>query len=174
MRARIRIAVLAVAAVACGGGDRQAEPPRQTEQTRPPAATPTPPPAARPAPARPAPTTPPTGGRVVEIRMTGNNRDRAAFEPNRLTVAPGTTLRFINASGGPHSIAFWGDSIPRGSRDLLNSAMPRHMGQLMSLMLTAANETYDITIPTNIPKGVYKGYCPPHLQQRMTFAVTVR
>jgi len=106
--------------------------------------------------------------------MTGNGRDRAAFEPSRVTIAPGTTLRFINVSGGPHNIAFVPDSIPRGAKNMLETAMPRHMGPLMSLMLTAANDTYEIAFPANAPKGVYKGFCSPHARMGMRLAVTVR
>src|SRR2546426_427397 len=32
---------------------------------------------------------------------------KAAFEPATLTIAPGTTVRFINVSGGPHDVAFY-------------------------------------------------------------------
>ena len=106
--------------------------------------------------------------------MTGNGKDKAAFEPNRVTISAGTTVRFINVSGGPHNVAFWADSIPKGSASMLNNAMPRHMGNLMSLMMTGANEPYEITFPANATKGVYKGYCQPHIRLRMKFAVTVR
>src|SRR5688572_25901814 len=164
-------AALTLSMVACGG-PRDAQrtppappaPPSATPRTAPPAARP---PAARPpAPpaARPPAAAPGTSGKVVEVRMTGNGRDKAAYEPSRLTVAPGTTVRFINVSGGPHNVAFWPDSIPAGSRTALNNAMVGHMGPLTSIMLGHPNETYDITFPSNAPKGVYKGYCSPHLR----------
>jgi plastocyanin len=106
--------------------------------------------------------------------MTGNGRDKAAFEPNRITIAPGATVRFINVSGGPHNIAFWSDSIPRNARSALNDAMVRHMGALTSLMLATPNETYEVTFPAGAPKGVYKGYCQPHVKMGMTIAITLR
>jgi plastocyanin len=170
--------MLTVGMLACGG-------PRDAQRTpaappappaRPPAAAPQPaaPPAARP-PATPAAQPPaPAAGRTVDIRMTGNGRDRAAFEPSRVTVRPGTTLRFINVSGGPHNVAFWPDSIPRNAKASLDNAMVRHMGSLASIMVSQPNEAYEMTLPANTPKGVYKAYCQPHLRMGMRIWITVQ
>ena len=136
--------------VACGGGERQAE------QQQPPAATPA------------------LSAAVVEVRMTGNGRDRAAFEPAALTIALGTTVRFINVSGGPHNVVFWGDSIPAGAADVLNPAMPGHQGNLASPYVVQPNQSYEITFPATLPVGAYKGYCAPHLAMGMTLAITVQ
>jgi plastocyanin len=147
-----------VAALACGGGSRDAQ------QTPPPA--PPGPPA--------APAAAGGAGTVIEIRMTGNGRDKAAFEPSQVTAAPGSTLRFTNVSGGPHNVVFWADSIPQGARDALNNAMPNHQGNLASPMLVQPNATYDIALPADIPHGAYKGYCAPHLMMGMKLTVTVQ
>ena len=83
-------------------------------------------------------------GPVVEVRMTGTVT-APVFEPASLTIAPGTTLRFINVSAGPHNVAFWGDSIPAGAAAVLNAAMAgRTMGDLSGMMVTQPNETFDI------------------------------
>ncbi len=82
-----------VAAVACGGkkaADTAAQQPAATATTTPAAPT----------------------GPVVEVKMIGNGTTQAKFEPNALTIAPGSTVRFINVAGGPHNIAFYADSIP--------------------------------------------------------------
>jgi len=183
MRMTLPAVALTITVMACGGPrDAQrtpaappappATPPSAEPRTAPPAARPPAAPAARPPAAAPA--APGTSGKVVEIRMTGNGRDKAAFEPSRVTIAPGTTVRFTNISGGPHNIAFWPDSIPAGSRTSLNNAMVRHMGPLTSLMVAQPNETYELTFPSSAPKGVYKGYCQPHLKMGMRLAITVR
>ncbi len=143
---------LTAAALACGGGERQAA--QQQEQA--PAATPA------------------LSGAVVDVRMTGNGRDRAAFEPAVLTIAAGTTVRFINVSGGPHNVVFWGDSIPTGAADALNAAMPGRQGNLASPYVVRADATYEITFPATLPTGVYKGFCAPHLMMGMTLAITVQ
>jgi plastocyanin len=147
---------LTAGVVACGGGERQAEPP-QNAQTAAAAASAAVPP-----------------GAVVEVRMTGNGRDRAAFEPNALTITPGMTVRFINVSGGPHNVAFWADSIPAGARDGLNAAMPRRLTDLHGPYAVQPNETYDIVFGAEALRGAYKGYCAPHLALGMTLVITVQ
>lgn len=150
MRFKLIGAIAALGALACGGGERQQE--GQTDQ-----------PAAGAA----------AGGAVVEVRMTGNGTNQAAFEPAALTIAPGTTVRFINVSGGPHNVAFWGDSIPAGAAPVLNAAMPDRMNDLSSRFATGPNEALDISF-AGAPAGTYKAYCLPHLQLGMTIAITVQ
>lgn len=82
MKSRVALATLAGGLIACGGSKRAAalQSPTDTPKT-------TVIPAALAAP-------------VVEVRMTGNGTTTAANVPSRLTIKPGTTVRFINASGG--------------------------------------------------------------------------
>ena len=143
---------LTAAALACGGGERQAEQ-QQTE-------TPPAPPA--------------LSGAVVDVRMTGNSRDRAAFEPAALTIAPGATVRFTNVSGGPHNIVFWPDSIPKDAAEALNGAITGRQGNLASPYAVQPNQTYEITFPATLPAGMYKGYCAPHLAMGMKLAITIQ
>lgn len=142
-------AALALGALACGGGGDQQQQAQQMPAVEQPA------------------------GVVVDVRMTGTGTT-AAFEPNAITIAPGTTVRFHNVSGGPHNIAFWGDSIPAGAAAVLNAAMTgRTMSDLSSLMLTQPNETYDVSF-ANAPVGAYKTYCLPHLAMGMKMTITVQ
>ena len=112
-------------------------------------------------------------GPVVEVKMTGNGSTRAAYEPSTLTIAPGTTVRFINVSGGPHNIAFWQDSVPAGGAAALNTNMKNTVDNLSGPFLTNANETYDVSF-ANAPQGTYKGFCTPHLTLGMKIAITVQ
>lgn len=141
-------------ALACGGGDRQ------NQQQQPPAQTPA--------------ATPAVSSAVVDVRMTGNSKNQAAFEPATLTIAPGTTVRFINVSGGPHNVVFWPDSIPAGSAEVLNGALVGRQGNLGSPYVIKPDATYEITFPATLPAGVYKGYCAPHLIMGMKIAITIQ
>jgi len=154
MRLTVIGAVLAVSAMACGE--------KKNEQAQTPAAQPA---AAQAAPAAAA-------GPVTEVKMTGTGTT-AAFEPNAITIAPGATVRFINVSGGPHNISFWGDSIPKGAADVLKKAMPEQITDLEGKLLVQPNEQYDITF-AGAPTGVYKGYCLPHLALGMKISITVK
>src|SRR2546426_697000 len=131
--------------------------------------------AATPAPAGVAANAPAAepAGAVVEVKMTGNGTTAAAFEPAKLTIKPGTTVRFLNVSGGPHDIAFYADSIPKGGADALKKGMPNPMGDLTGPFLTQPNEKYDVSF-TGAPAGVYKGYCLPHVALGMKIAITVQ
>ncbi len=145
--------LLALGAMACGGEKKADQTQTQT-------------PAAQPAAAQPA-------GPVVEVKMTGNGSTQAAFVPATLTIAPGTTVRFINVSGGPHNIAFYGDSIPSGAAAVLNAGMANRMDNLSGPFLTTPNENYDVSF-VGAPAGTYKGFCLPHVALGMKIAITVK
>lgn len=156
MRFALLTTVVAIGALACGKtGDQN-----QMQQTAPPA-----PPASE-GMAAPA-------GPVVEVKMTGNGTTRAAYEPNTLTIKPGTTVRFINVSGGPHNIAFWQDSVPAGAATALNAGMKNTIDNLSGPFLTQPNESYDVSF-ANAPTGSYKGYCTPHLALGMKMTIRVQ
>ncbi len=160
MRFTLFTTLAAFAIVACGGDKKSAA--SQAEAATPtPAAAPAAVPAAEPA------------GAVVEVKMTGNGTSIAAFEPNKVSVKAGTTVRFINVSGGPHNIAFYADSIPKGGAAALKKGMPNAMGDLMGAFLTQPSEKYDVSF-TGAPAGVYKGYCLPHVALGMHIAITVQ
>ncbi len=146
-------ALLALGALACGGEKKADQTQTQT-------------PAAQPAAAQPA-------GPVVEVKMTGNGSTQAAFVPNAVTIAPGTTLRFINVSGGPHNIAFYSDSIPAGAATAVNAGMANRQDNLSGPFLTTPNENYDVSF-AGAPTGVYKGYCLPHVALGMKLTITVK
>ena len=159
MRFTLLTTLVAFTAVACGGDKKSSA--SQAE-----AATPTPALSATPASTEAA-------GAVVEVKMTGNGTSQASFEPTKLTIKAGTTVRFINVSGGPHNIAFYGDSVPKGGADALKKGMPNPMGDLTGPFLTQPNEKYDISF-AGAPAGVYKGYCMPHVALGMHITVTVQ
>jgi plastocyanin len=157
----ILFTTLVAFAVVAGGGDKKSAASQAEAATPASAGQPAVTPAAEPA------------GAVVEVKMTGNGTSVAAFEPNKLTIKTGTVVRFINVSGGPHNIAFYGDSVPKGGADALKKGMPNAMGDLMGPFLTQPNEKYDVSF-AGAPTGVYKGYCLPHVALGMHIAITVQ
>jgi plastocyanin len=160
MRFTLFTTLVAFSVVACGG-DKKSAASQAEAATLTPAGQPAVTPAAEPA------------GAVVEVKMTGNGTSVAAFEPNKLTIKSGTIVRFINVSGGPHNVAFYADSVPKGGADALKKGMPNAMGDLMGPFLTQPNEKYDVSF-AGAPAGVYKGYCLPHVALGMHIAITVQ
>ena len=170
MRLTALTTILALGAVACGG---ERKPGASQAQAAAPAATSSVPvTAAAPAPANAAPAAEQKGP-VVEVKMTGNATTQAAFDPAKLTIKPGTTVRFINVSGGPHNVAFYADSIPKGATDALKKGMPNPMGDLIGPFLTQPNEKYDVSF-AGAPAGTYKAYCMPHVALGMKMTITVK
>jgi plastocyanin len=109
---------------------------------------------------------------IVEVRMTGNGSTKAAYEPSSLRIKSGTTVRFINVSGGPHNVTFYPDSIPAGAAATLQTGMPNPISELTGPLLTAANQTYDVSF-ISAPPGTYKAYCLPHVALGMKLTIQV-
>lgn len=160
MRFTLLTTLVAFTAVACGGDKKSAA--SQAE-----AATPAP------AATSAAATTAEPAGAVVEVKMIGNGTSQATFDPGKLTIKTGTTVRFINVSGGPHNVAFYADSVPKGGVEALKKGMPNPMGDLTGPFLTQPNEKYDVSF-AGAPAGVYKGYCMPHVALGMHMTITVQ
>jgi plastocyanin len=158
MRFTLLTTLVTFGVIACGSEQKS------TSQAQ--AATP-----AAAAPAAPAAAAEPAA--IVEVKMTGNGTSQAAFVPTKLTIKAGTTVRFINVSGGPHNVAFYGDSIPKGAADALKKGMPNPMGDLTGPFLTQPNEKYDVSF-AGAPAGTYKGYCMPHVALGMHITITVQ
>ena len=158
MRFTLLTTLVVFAIVACGGDKRPAASQAEAATLTPAAVS-----ASAAAPA----------GAVVEVKMTGNGTTAAAFEPSKVTIKTGSTVRFVNVAGGPHNVAFYSDSIPKGGADALKKGMPNPMGDLTGPFLTQPNEKYDVSF-TGAPAGVYKGYCLPHVALGMKIAITVQ
>ena len=163
MRLTLLTTLVALGAVACGGE-------KKSEVSQAAAATPAPPATST---ETAAATAPAPAGPVVEVKMTGNGTTSAAFEPATLTIKPGTTVRFINVSGGPHNVAFYADSIPKGAAEALKKGMPNPMGDLMSPFLTQPSEKYEVSF-VGAPVGKYRVYCMPHVALGMAATITVQ
>jgi plastocyanin len=171
MRLTLLTTLVAFGAIACGGDKKAAT--AQAEAATPASpttsATPSPNGAASATPAA----EPAGGGPVVEVKMTGDGTSKAAFEPATLTIKAGTTVRFMNVSGGPHNIAFYSDSIPKGGADALKKGMANAMSDLTGPFLTQPNEKYDVSF-AGAPAGTYKGYCMPHVAFGMKITIKVQ
>jgi len=168
MRLTLLTTLVAFGAIACGSDKKAA-----TAQAE--AATPATPATTSPngaASATPA-AVPARGGAVVEVKMTGDGTSKASFEPATLTIKAGTTVRFMNVSGGPHNIAFFSDSIPKGGADALKKGMANAMSDLTGPFLTQPNEKYDVSF-AGAPAGTYKGYCMPHVAFGMKITIKVQ
>lgn|GEM_PF-998840 len=112
--------------------------------------------------------------RVHEIRLEGDPLTGVfRFVPSEIPAKPGEVLRFINQSGGPHSIGFRSDGLSPSVKAALNAAMPDRLGDLRGPLLVAQGARYEITIPA-LPPGSYEFFCLPHLAYRMLGQLHIR
>lgn len=87
-------------------------------------------------------------GNVVVVELVG-----MTFSPADITVAPGTTVRWIYRNGGPHTVT------PTGHTQWSEAA------------LTTPNQTFEHTFTT---VGTYNYHCVPHQASGMTGVVRVQ
>ncbi len=97
-----------------------------------------------------------------------NNR----FVPERLTVSPGDTVTFVMASGGPHNVTFWPDSLPAGAAPILAAGIPEPIDTLMGPLLVSEGARYTVVFGV-VRAGRYPYYCLPHLGSGMRAEILV-
>jgi plastocyanin len=93
------------------------------------------------------------------------------YVPDQLNVGSNDLIRYHNKSGGPHNVAFWSDSIPKGADKAITVTDP--MAPLSSKLAVAPDEVIEVKL-NNAPAGEYKYYCTPHLALGMKARLTVK
>ena len=147
MRSLIRLmslGILVSATAACSSGEQKT--PGATPAAAPPAAT------------LPAEATPASGGKIIEITMTTDDKG-SYFTPAKLEAKVGDVLRF-KLVVGVHNVNFLPDSNPG------KSGLPR-----ASDMLQLPGQTFDVLVNWGV--GTYYFQCDPHALLGMHGHVTV-
>jgi plastocyanin len=160
MRMTSMVAGLTLVLVACGGE-------KKTEDQATTGA-----PEQQPAPAAnaPAANAPAGTGKTHEVNMVLEGSSYK-YVPDRITVGSNDVIRYHNKSGGPHNVAFWTDSIPKGAESAITVTDP--MAPLSSKLAVAPDEVIEVKL-NKAPKGEYKYYCTPHLALGMKARLTVQ
>jgi cytochrome c oxidase cbb3-type subunit 2 len=109
---------------------------------------------------------------TIVVRMVGDATGYR-FEPASVTAHAGDVVRFVNVSGGPHSVAFWADSVPPSATATLQKNMGKTLGPLSGSLVTAPNAAYPVSL-AGLPAGTYRYYCLPHLAMKMTGRINLR
>ncbi|HEU4700167.1 MAG TPA: plastocyanin/azurin family copper-binding protein [Gemmatimonadales bacterium] len=156
------VAALALVLAACGGEKKGTEGTATTDTT-----------AAAPAAGGENAAAPAATGATHNVEMTMVN-GQPRYVPAEIEVKPGDQIVFKNGEGGPHNVSFWGDSIPSGAAQALQSGMPDQTEPLHGPLLVENGATYTITIPAAAPEGEYKFYCLPHLAMGMKGEMKVK
>lgn len=164
---RLALVLSAFAFAACGG---------TAEDSAPAAETASPAPAAAPAADAATGTTvalAPITGTTHEIKMVGDEKGYR-FEPANLTIKAGDGIKYVFVSGGPHNVAFEGETLAANVKAQLDANFgAQRMSELMSNMYMAVGEGITISF-ANIPAGVYPYHCTPHIAMNMKGVITVQ
>lgn len=102
------------------------------------------------------------------MSMVQGNR----FEPDTITVEPGTTVTWVNRSQDAHTVTAYEDSLPEdvpyfSSGEFANERTAR--ANLAEGLITSS-ETYEVTF--EVP-GTYRYFCIPHEATGMKGKVVV-
>ncbi|AKG22209.1 plastocyanin [Calothrix sp. 336/3] len=103
---------------------------------------------------------------VVTVKL-GNDKGMLAFEPAKITVKAGDTIKWVNNKVPPHNIVFDAAQNPAKSADLAKALS--HKGLLMN-----PGQELETTFPADAPAGEYTFYCEPHRGAGMVGKVTVQ
>ncbi len=145
------MATVGLAVMACGGGgDAQAAAEGPAADTSVPGGT----------------------GTVHEVQMVLNDAGEYRYIPDQLTIKVGDTVRWINASGGPHNVQFKSGQVPDGAEAVLNAAMANRIGPMNGELLMAPDAVYEISFE-GAPVGEYPYVCTPHEMLGMVATLTI-
>ena len=109
--------------------------------------------------------TPSAAAETYTVKM-GTDKGMLGFEPNKLTVHPGDTIKWVNNKVPPHNVVFDGAKNPAKSTDLAKNLSHK------KLLMTPGQST-ETTIPADAPAGEYSFYCEPHRGAGMVGRVLV-
>jgi len=98
---------------------------------------------------------------TVEVKM-GADSGLLVFEPARVTVCKGDTVKWVNNKAGPHNVVFDEDAIPDGV-DQEKISMDDQLGE--------PGDTFEMSFDT---AGTYAYYCEPHRGAGMQATLVVQ
>lgn len=106
------------------------------------------------------------GSKVVSMT------DSYGFDPERLTVRPGTTVRWVNDSSVGHTVTAYADRIPTDAPYFASGGFDSERAARNDIQggLVPADEAYEHTFEAS---GTYEYYCIPHESSGMTGTVVV-
>ncbi len=97
----------------------------------------------------------------------GSDKGMLAFEPSKLTVKPGDTIKWVNNKVPPHNVVF--DTAKNPAK---NAALAKNLSHKQLLM--SPGQEYETTIPADATPGDYTFYCEPHRGAGMVGKLTVQ
>ncbi len=104
----------------------------------------------------------PAAAETYTVKM-GNDKGLLKFEPAKLTIKTGDTVKWVNNKLAPHNAVFDGNAVPGGDKALASKLTH-------TKLLYSPGESYESTFST---PGQYTYYCQPHRGAGMVGKITV-
>lgn len=105
----------------------------------------------------------PAAADTFTVKMGGDN-GLLVFQPDKLTVKPGDTVKFVVNKVPPHNVVF--DTTPSGDKALAKSLSHQQLEM-------SPSKGFEVTIPKDAPAGDYSYFCAPHRSAGMVGKITV-
>lgn len=96
----------------------------------------------------------PASAETYTVKMGGDN-GMLVFQPAKLTVKPGDTVKWVINKVPPHNVVFDATAIPGQDKALAKSLSHQQMEM-------SPGKSFELTVPENAPAGEYSYFCAPH------------
>lgn len=106
----------------------------------------------------------PAAAETLTVKMGADN-GMLVFEPAKLTVKPGDTVKWVINKVPPHNVVFDASSVP-GGKEVATSLSHKKLEM-------APGSSFEVTIPADAAAGEYSYYCEPHRGAGMVGKITV-
>ncbi|MDX2243643.1 MAG: plastocyanin [Leptolyngbyaceae cyanobacterium bins.302] len=107
----------------------------------------------------------PASAETFTVKMGADN-GMLQFDPAKISVKPGDTVKWVINKVPPHNVVFDVASVPGGDKALATSLSHK------KLEMTPGS-SFELTIPADAPVGDYSYYCEPHRGAGMVGKITV-
>jgi plastocyanin len=106
----------------------------------------------------------PASAETFTVKMGGDN-GMLVFQPDKLSVKPGDTVKWVINKVPPHNIMF--DAGSMGGDKALAKSLSHPQLEM------TPGSGFELTIPKDLAPGVYSYYCDPHRSAGMVGKLTV-
>jgi plastocyanin len=107
----------------------------------------------------------PASAETVTIKMGGDN-GTLVFQPDKVTVKPGDTVKWVINKVPPHNIVFNDAAIPGNDKALAKSLSHPQLEM-------TPGQGIELTIPKDAAPGEYNYFCAPHRSAGMVGKIIV-
>jgi plastocyanin len=108
----------------------------------------------------------PTASAETYTIKLGSDKGMLAFEPAKLTIKPGDTIKWVNNKVPPHNVVFDGAKNAAKSADLAKALSHKQL-------MMNPGQAIETTFPADAAAGDYTFYCEPHRGAGMVGKITV-